>query len=187
MVFSRQCVQQLSPSLSCEQDTGPYLLGLWVALPNEGLARCKCAVNHGLVADNFCFQLTMFLVQRLCLVQILPQLLRWCKWQVLFDPLLLCIQFKHKLVKSQWLLQCGTTLVSRLSQCAKSAVIQNYSLYQEHSHTTYPSTNCLYHIPQVPHLEYFSPGVSNRKPSHWAYHNYRKGRCSMPTFLFLLS
>lgn len=101
MVFIRQCVKQLSPSFSWEQDIGPYLLGLWVGLPNEGLARCKCAVNHGLVAYNFCFQLTMFLVQRLCLVQILAQLLRRCKGQVLFDPLLLCIQFKHKLVKPQ--------------------------------------------------------------------------------------
>ena len=106
---------------------------------------------------------------------------------MLFDPLLLCIQFKHKLVKSQWLLQCGTTLVSRLSQCAKSAVIQNHSLYQEHSHTSYPSTNCLKHIPQDPHLEYFCPGVSNRKPSHWAYRNYRKGPYSIPRFFFILN
>ena len=159
MVFSWQCVQHLSPPFSWEHDIGPYLLGLWVGLLNEGLARCKCAVNHGLMADDFCFQLMMFLVQRLCLVQILPQLLRRCKGQVLFDPLLLCIQFKHKLVKPQWLLQCGTTLVSRLTQCAKSAVIQNHSVYQKHCHTTYPSTNCL---KQIPHFEYFSPGVSNR-------------------------
>ena len=129
MFFSRQCVQLLSPSFLWEQDIGPYLLGLWVGLPNEGLARCKCAVNHGLVAYNFCFQLTMFLVQRLCLVQILPQLLRCCKRQVFFDPLLLCIHLKHKFVKPQRLLQCSTTLVSRLSQCDKSAVIQNHSLY----------------------------------------------------------
>jgi len=166
MVFSQQCIQQLSLPFSCEQDIAPYLLGLWVGLPNEGLARCKYAVNHWLVADNFFFQLTMFLVQRLCLVQILPQLLRRCKGQVLFDPLQLWIQFKHKLVKPQGLLQCGTALISQLSQCAKSAVIQNHSLYQEHSHTTYPSTNCLKHIPQVPHLEYLSPEVSIIQPTH---------------------
>jgi len=155
MFFSQQCVQQLSPPFLWEQEIGPYLLGLWVSLPNEGLARCKCAVNHGLVAYNFCFQLTMFLVQRLCLVQILPQLLRRCKGQVLFDPLLLCIQFKHILVKLQWILQCRTPLVSHLSQCAKSVDIQNHNQCQEHTHTTYPSTNCLQHILQVPHLEYF--------------------------------
>ena len=184
MVFSWQCVQQLCPPFSWEQDIGPYLLGLWVGLPNEGLARRKCVVNHGLMANNFCFHLTMFLVQRLCLVQILPQHLWRCKGQVLFDPLLLCIQFKHKLVKLQWLLQCGATPVSWLSQCPKSAVIQNHSLHQEHIHCTYPSTNCQKHIPQVPHFEYFSPGVSNRKPSHWAYPNYRKGPCSVPAFSY---
>ena len=155
MFFSQQCVQQFSPPFLWEQEIGLYLLGLWVGLPNEGLARCKCAVNHGLVAYNFCFQLTMFLVQRLCLVQILPQLLRRCKGQVLFDPLLLCIQFKHILVKLQWILQCRTPLVSHLSQCAKSVDIQNHNQCQEHTHTTYPSTNCLQHILQVPHLEYF--------------------------------
>ena len=185
MVFSWHWLQQHNPPFSWEQDIGPYLLGLWVGLSNEGLARCKCVVNHLLVADDFCFQLMMFLVQRLCLVQILPQLLRHCKGQVLFDPLLLCIQFKHKLVKLQWFFQCGTTLVSQLSQCAKSAVIENHSLYQEHSHTTYPSTNCLKHIPQVPHFEYFSPGVSNRKPSNWAYPNYMKGPHSVTTFFIL--
>ena len=183
MVFSQQCVQELSPPFSCEQDIAPYLLGFWVGLPSEGLARCKCAVNHWLVADNFCFQLMMILVQRLCLVQILPQLLRCCQRQEFFDPLQLRIQFKHKLVKPQGLLQCSTMLLSQLSQCAKSAVIQNHSLYQEHSHTTYPSNNCLKHIPQVPHLKYLSPEVSNIQPSHRAYTNYRMGPCSVPTLI----
>ena len=128
MVFSRQSVQQLNPPSSCEQDIGPYLLDFWVCLPSGGLARCKCAADHGLVADFFFFQVTMFLFQRLCLVQNLPQLL--------FDPLQMCIQFRQNLVKLQRLLQCSIALVSQLLQCSKSTVIQNHSLYQEHSHTT---------------------------------------------------
>jgi hypothetical protein len=70
-----------------------------MGLLNERLARRECAVDHGLVACDLCLQLTMFLVQGLCLMKVLPQLVRCCKRQVLLDPLLLCIQFKHKLVK----------------------------------------------------------------------------------------
>lgn len=72
-----------------------------MGLLSKGLARCESAVDHGLVASDLCLQLTMFLVKGLGLMQVLPQLVGSCKGQVLLDPLMLCIQFKYKLVKPQ--------------------------------------------------------------------------------------
>jgi hypothetical protein len=53
-------------------------------------------------------------------VQVLPQLVRRCKGQMLLDPLLLCVQFEHKLVKPQRLLQCLAPLAGWFSQCTES-------------------------------------------------------------------